>query len=259
MREESLGGNLNDAVRVGDTVRRRAGPWTPAVHALLRFLEAEGFPAPRARGMDEQGREILEFIEGEAHAGNPVPLPDSVFGEQHLIDAARLLRRYHDTVASFHAPPELTWRLVAPRPHELILHNDWSPWNALFQDGRVTCMLDWDLAGPGPRMWDVANAAYSWVPLIAEPSAISDQSERMRRLGLFVDAYGLDDRTALIPALRRRLVHVGRFIEEQARLGDPGMRRLVSWDTPRKMFVDDLRYIDQHRGELERALSSPAT
>jgi hypothetical protein len=38
-RETSLGGNLNDAVRVGGTVRRRAGPWTPAVHALLRFLE----------------------------------------------------------------------------------------------------------------------------------------------------------------------------------------------------------------------------
>jgi hypothetical protein len=48
--ELPLGGNLNDAVRVGNTVRRRAGPWTPAVHTLLRFLEAEGFPA-RARLM----------------------------------------------------------------------------------------------------------------------------------------------------------------------------------------------------------------
>ena len=38
-----IGGNLNDATRVGDTVRRRAGPWTPAVHALLRFLESAGF------------------------------------------------------------------------------------------------------------------------------------------------------------------------------------------------------------------------
>ena len=43
--ERSLGGNLNDAVRIGDTVHRRAGPWTPSVHALLRFLEREGFDA----------------------------------------------------------------------------------------------------------------------------------------------------------------------------------------------------------------------
>ncbi|HKW77884.1 MAG TPA: aminoglycoside phosphotransferase family protein, partial [Candidatus Limnocylindria bacterium] len=65
--EESLGGNLQDTVRVGDTVRRRTGPWTPAVHALLRHLEKRGFPAPRVRGIDERGREILGYIEGEAH------------------------------------------------------------------------------------------------------------------------------------------------------------------------------------------------
>ena len=59
--ERSLGGNLNDAVRVGDTVRRRAGPWTPAVHALLRYLESAGFEAPRVVGMDAQGREVLGF------------------------------------------------------------------------------------------------------------------------------------------------------------------------------------------------------
>ena len=40
-------------VRVGDTVRRPAGPWTPAVDALLRHLEDVGFPgAPRALGRD---------------------------------------------------------------------------------------------------------------------------------------------------------------------------------------------------------------
>src|SRR2546428_13819886 len=90
-----LGGNLNDAVHVGDTVRRRAGPWTPAVHELLRFLEREGFPAPRARGMDEQGREILEYLNGEAYAGTPVPLPDSVFREDHMIGAARQLPPFY--------------------------------------------------------------------------------------------------------------------------------------------------------------------
>jgi len=64
--EIPLGGNLNEAVRIGNTVRRRAGPWTPAVHALLRFLEHEGFPAPRVLGIDERHREILTYIEGEA-------------------------------------------------------------------------------------------------------------------------------------------------------------------------------------------------
>jgi hypothetical protein len=54
------GGNTGGAVRIGDTVRRTAGAWTPAVHALLAHLESKGFPgAPRPRGLDESGREIL--------------------------------------------------------------------------------------------------------------------------------------------------------------------------------------------------------
>ena len=252
--ERSLGGTLNDAVRVGDTVRRRAGPWTPAVHELLRFLEREGFPAPRARGLDEQGREILEYLNGEAHAGTPVPLPDSVFREDHMIGAARLLRRYHDLVARFAPSPGATWRLVGPSPHQLICHNDWSPWNALFRNGQFALTLDWDLAGPGPRIWDVANASFCWVPLIAGASAIPEIRERTRRLRVFCDAYGLEDRSDLIASLRARLIHVARFVEEQARLGDPGMQRLVELDRPREMFLTDVGYLDDHRERFERAL-----
>ena len=50
MTEVPLGrGNVSGGVvRIGDTVRRPAGPWTPAVHALLGHLHATGFPgAPR--------------------------------------------------------------------------------------------------------------------------------------------------------------------------------------------------------------------
>ena len=44
-----IGGNTSTVVRVGDTVRRNAGPWTPAVHSLLHHLERVGFTgAPRA-------------------------------------------------------------------------------------------------------------------------------------------------------------------------------------------------------------------
>jgi hypothetical protein len=253
--EQPLGGNLNDAVRVGDTVRRRAGPWTPAVHALLRFLGREGFDAPRVIGIDDRGREVLRYIEGEAHPGNPVPLPDWAFREDHMIAAARLLRRYHDVVARFRPPPDAVWRLVGPDPHELICHNDWSPWNALYRDRRFALMLDWDLAGPGPRLWDVANAAYSWAPLISGATAVPELSQRARRLRVFCHAYGLKEKSGLIAAMQARLVYVGKFIDEQARLGDPGMIRLVGWDTPREMFVNDVGYLDEHRALLERALA----
>jgi hypothetical protein len=60
------GGNTHGVVvRVGDTVRRPAGSWTPAVHRLLAALAEAGFgAAPRALGLDEQGREVLSFVPG---------------------------------------------------------------------------------------------------------------------------------------------------------------------------------------------------
>ena len=65
--EETLhGGNTNVVVRVGDTVRRQTGHWTPAVHALLAHLQSVGFAdAPTVLGIDDQGREILPFVIGE--------------------------------------------------------------------------------------------------------------------------------------------------------------------------------------------------
>ncbi len=253
MNETPLGGNLNAAVRVGDTVRRRTGPWTPAVHTLLRYLEAKNFPAPRVRGTDEQGREILQYIPGETHAGTFEALPERMLADEQLIAAAKLLRRYHDVVAGFDPPADAAWRLVAPTRPEIICHNDWSPWNALFQKHRFALTLDWDMAGPGTRVWDIANAAYAWAPLTSNKERFKVE-EQARRLRLFLDSYGLEDRSEVIPTLRLRIQHVARFITQEAERGDPGMRRLVWWNAPAQMLEDDIYYLDEHRATLERAL-----
>ena len=252
--EIPLGGNLNDAVRVGDTVRRRAGPWTPTVHALLRFLEAQGFPAPRVRGIDEEGREILEYVEGQAHSGHPTPLPDTVFTEEQLIASARLLRRYHDVVNRFQAPQNAHWRLVSPKPHEVICHNDWTPWNAIFRDGQFLLMVDWDLAGPGPRIWDVANAAACWVPFL-RGHGVPEVREPFRRLRLFCEAYGLDDRASLLMALRDRTRYLVGFVASEAKGGDPGMQKLDAANAPERLRNDLERFIERHRADLDRALA----
>ena len=253
MKETPLGGNLNDAVRVGDTVRRTAGPWTPSVHALLRYLEGVGFPAPHVRGIDEQGREVLEFIEGEAHSGTFEALPLHVMEERHLVTAAKLLRRYHDIAADFRPAKGARWRLVAPTAHEVICHNDRTPWNALFKDGGLVLMLDWDLAGPGSRLWGVANAVLAWAP-IYKGHGEWPMEGRLRRLRLFLDAYGLEDRSELFPTIRLFLQHVGRFVEDEARRGDRGMQHLVEMGVPRSMYESEVRWLDENRSALERTL-----
>ena len=108
----------------------------------------------------------------------------------------RLTCRYDDSVQSFVPPPDAHWRFVAPGKHEVIRHNDWSPSNALFRGHLPVVMLDWDSAGPGSRAWDLANVAYSWVPL--NPRATTPSlAAKGARFARFCDAYGegIHDRT----------------------------------------------------------------
>ena len=88
------------------------------------------------------------------------------------------------------------------------------------------------MAGPGTRLWDVANSAYSWVPLSSGPREYTIE-EQARRLRHFCDAYGLADRASLLDVLKERTLFVGEFISEQARLGDKGSMKLAAWDVPR--------------------------
>jgi hypothetical protein len=61
-------GQPTATIRHGNTILRPAGSWTPTVHALLGHLEQVGFPgSPRVLGdgYDDQGREVLTWIEGQ--------------------------------------------------------------------------------------------------------------------------------------------------------------------------------------------------
>src|ERR1700749_191453 len=95
------GGNMTPVVRVGDTVRRATGPWTPTIHALLAHLHASGFDmVPEPLGIDEQGGEIISLLPGQV---SPYPLADYVLAERTLVRVAQMLRAYHDATTTFTA------------------------------------------------------------------------------------------------------------------------------------------------------------
>ena len=83
-------------VRVGDSVRRPAQPWTASVAALLGHLHEVGYDgAPRSLGVDEQGREAVTYLPGE---------PKWPYAKEVLVAAARLLRRLHEALQGFTEP-----------------------------------------------------------------------------------------------------------------------------------------------------------
>lgn len=179
------GGNVAETVvRVGTTVRKPAGPATPAVEALLAHLADVGFEgAPRSLGRDEAGRHVLEYIPGTMADA----LPPMSLGELRRL--GRLIRDFHDAVDGFRPPADAAWDVViSPDRTDLITHHDLAPWN-LVRDGDRWVFIDWDGAGPGSRLWDLAYAAHGFVPMAAG----GDPAVDAPRLRALADGYGLDE------------------------------------------------------------------
>ena len=194
--EELAGGvaNKGAVVRVADTVRRPAGPWSAATRDLLTHLEAVGFDeAPRHLGTDEQGRDVLSYIDGVV----PLPpFPAWSMTDEVLVDLAGLLGRFHQAVASFEPGDPARWssELDDPVGGPIVCHNDVCPENVVFRDGRAVGLLDFDFAAPGRAVWDVVRTVVMWAPMAAPEFRHSYPAglDAVGRFARFASAYGLD-------------------------------------------------------------------
>jgi hypothetical protein len=178
------GGNVADAVvRVGQTVRKPRTAATPAVTALLHHLTSVGFEAsPRHLGLDDIGRQVLEFVPGvNAYSQPPLTVPE-------LTRLGGMIRRLHDATQTLTPSPAARWDVAIPADRdELVCHHDLAPWN-LIRDGHRWVFIDWDGAGPGSRLWDLGYAAHGFIPL--QPGGDPDHDGP--RLRALADGYGLD-------------------------------------------------------------------
>ncbi|MGW4484096.1 phosphotransferase enzyme family protein [Amycolatopsis sp. NPDC004368] len=244
VKEEPLAGNVTSGiVRVGDTVRRPAGPWTEAVDAVLAHLHSVGFDAaPRPLGRDERGRQVLEFVPGSTGAEKGLYVP------AELRELGRMLRRLHDALAEFTPPPGAVWhRLIPPDREELVCHNDVAPWN-LVRNDRGWALIDWDCTAPASRAWDMAYAAQTTAGLRAERHV----AESAARLRAFTDGYGLDDRqrAELPAALGRRARAMHEFLRANADI-QPWSR---IWTEDGPYWRATAEYLEAHEGAWRTAL-----
>jgi hypothetical protein len=204
------------------------------VHALLRHLAANGFPeAPKPLGVDGQGREMLTFVEGET-VGSTLPWPAWTHTERTLAQVARWLRGYHDVVAGFIPPDEAVWRMGGQwRPGLIIGHNDAAPYNAVWRAGHLAGFIDWDMAGPASRAWDLAFVAFSWVPLharhVVTREGFTDFGSRPARLRLLLAEYGWTGTIGeFLDIVRARICAYAAGVRALAATGDPLFTRLIT-------------------------------
>jgi Phosphotransferase enzyme family len=245
-------------VRRGDRLWRPMGPWSAAVHEYLRHLQSAAFAgAPRLLGV-EGDREVLTYIDGEVamdpdwQPGRGHRLPSYARTETCLIGVARLLRQLHEAAAGF-APNDVDYRFHPhpPRQGEIVSHGDLGPWNTVYRNGMPVAFIDWDAAGPIEPVVDLAAAAWTFVPL-APPRRLREAGfdplpDLTARLRLFVDAYGLSERRAILPALGRwKLIEVERI--KYWPVDAAGAAGALDH------YANELRWLQEISTDLERAL-----
>lgn len=251
------GGNINPCVmRVGNTVRRNLTSASPTIHQLLLHLEAQGFNgSPRFLGIDEKNREVISYIEGATD------IPASIWQrDEPVIAAARLLRQYHDVTVDFIPHSGATWAYVYPdiARRQVICHNDFAPYNFIYRAEAPVAVVDFDLAGPGPRLRDIAYAAYWLTPLSFNNHeqitfAEADVTAGGRRLKLFCDSYGCTPDAALLEMIDEVLAFMGNEANMREVLGAEAATKLrqeghlVHWQRERACYR-------QNRARIEASL-----
>ncbi len=195
------------------------------MHDLLEFVATAGLEGvPLVHGFDDEGREVLSFLDGEAlDPGFREPTDDMI------VDAATWLRRLHDVVRGW-APGIRTWRQTGGdlAPGEIICHNDPGTYNWVIRDGRFAGMIDWDQAGPGHPIDDLAFLCWTAAPL-CDPAPAADVARRVR---LAAAAYGGFEPREVLDAVAPRLMRSVDRIRAGIERGDPGMLSLQARGEP---------------------------
>ncbi len=222
--------NANAVVRRGDHVLRPSNPFSKNVHAFLSYLGSAGFDGASVPvGIDPDGRERLEFIDGDV----PIPpYPAWALSDDALISMTLLVRRLHQAAAGFDGS-ELEWNLelADPAGGSIVCHNDVCLENVVFRDGKAVAIIDFDYAAPGRPLFCLTAFARMCVPIDnpenAERLGWSD-IDRTSRLRLVADTYGLDraQRIEMLGLLDATIEAGGEFVRRHVEAGDPGFVKM---------------------------------
>jgi hypothetical protein len=226
----SGGNSAASVVRNGDTVRKPPTLFDEATKVLLDRLDEAGVTGvPKALGTDDQGRRTLSWVPGDT------AFPENMWTETATLQTAtEHLRAIHDaSVPLVTRKADWAYRYPNPAMHQVICHNDFAPYNMTFDaTGTVIGVIDFDLAGPGPRSRDLAYLAWWLVPFGQQDpdmdhATIADIEDGSTRLKTLFAAYGIPPDAALLDMVSHALLHMSDPDIAARMIGEDAAARLA--------------------------------
>jgi len=199
------GGRITQGVfRKGDYVLRPCCSNSFFAHEALKWLDDKGVAiAPRFIGLTGDRREITTFLEGISPTDLGTYKGDDQWRptDRQLHEAGRIIKTLHESLSDF--PGCLDGQTVC--------HNDLSPCNFMFLNDIPYAVFDWDAAGIGDPLDDIAYAAWMW-------SCIGDSeytsAQKGHEIKVILDSYGLikSQRGILITKICEQMQRVGKSL-----------------------------------------------
>jgi len=253
---ELTGGNISSVFTKGDIVYKERKPQSATVQRLLRHLQYKGVEfCPKPLGFDNAGREMLSFMNGSTV--KDYPGVSSIAEKIEIVKrAASMLRGFHDATIDFTKQPDDVWFLHydGDLPKEVVCHNDFAPYNIIFVNNLPVGLIDFDTACPAPRVWDIAYAAYRFVPLseyvydcaagcYRDYSKSKDCEERKILLEGFLHAYGFD--ADIEEYVMQRMSALIRLFDEECAKDNPAFIQMKQ-DGHQAFYIKEIEFIKEN-------------
>lgn len=169
-------------------------PWTSGVAALLSHLTAAGVPNVPHPHDDAGGAQVIDLMPA-AVGGAPI----DALSVGRLSSLGRWMRLLHGALDSFSHPGP--WQFPEVERATIITHNDLRPSKLLFSGTDLVAVLGWDLAGPSSPLLDLAQVAWTCVPLARD----AQPEHAAARLEVLATAYGTVTAREIYDAVETRV------------------------------------------------------
>jgi hypothetical protein len=142
---------------------------------------------------------------------------------------------------------------------EVVCHNDFAIYNIIFNEEKPVGIIDFDVAAPGPRLWDIAYMLYTCIPLSRHYytetgeevlyNSTHDAERIKQRVKFFFESYGVEGmEKGFLEMVLLRVEGLCKYMIKKASEGDVAFQKMMD-EGHLEHYQKELLFIRDHGKE----------